>query len=270
MNKLLKNKEAELKSILKDMESVIIAYSGGVDSALLAFMANKSLGNKALAITALSPSLASYECDEAVNFAKEYSIQHMIIHTNEMDNPSYVENSLNRCYFCKDELYKKLHVVAKMKNYKWVASGTNVDDLGDFRPGIQAGKEHLIRNPLVEAKFTKKDIRELSKIYHLPTSEKPAQPSLASRIPYGNSVTIDSLKKISRSEKYLKELGFRQLRVRHLDDIARIEISDQDISLIVREDIRNKIIDKFKEIGYQYITLNLEGFRSGSLNVKTS
>ena len=149
MNNLLKKKENELKSILTDMESVIIAYSGGVDSALLAFMANESLGNNALAVTALSPSLASYECDEAANFAKEYSIQHMIIHTNEMDNPSYVENSLNRCYFCKDELYKKLHDVAKINNYKWIASGTNIDDLGDFRPGIQAGQERDSVGPSV-------------------------------------------------------------------------------------------------------------------------
>ena len=265
-DKTLLQKRSDLVNILEQMRSVIVAYSGGVDSAFLAAVANEALGRKALSVTAVSPSLAPSELDEATDLANRIGLNFMTIETNEIDRPDYQANNPDRCFFCKDELYTHLVRFAEEESFDSIVNGTNVDDLGDYRPGIEAAKQYGVRSPLVEAELTKDDIRALSRDMDLPTWDKPAQACLSSRIPYGTTVTVEALTKIAKAEQFLRSKGFKQLRVRHHETIARIEIEPSDFSAITSEPLRSEIKQEFKNIGYSYITLDLDGFRSGSLN----
>ena len=265
-DKTLLQKRSDLVNILEQMRSVIVAYSGGVDSAFLAAVANEALGRKALSVTAVSPSLAPSELDEATDLANRIGLNFMTIETNEIDRPDYQANNPDRCFFCKDELYTHLVRFAEEESFDSIVNGTNVDDLGDYRPGIEAAKQYGVRSPLVEAELTKDDIRALSRDMDIPTWDKPAQACLSSRIPYGTTVTVEALTKIAKAEQFLRSKGFKQLRVRHHDTIARIEIEPSDFSAITSEPLRSEINQEFKNIGYSYITLDLDGFRSGSLN----
>ena len=266
IDKELQNKRVYLVDILSKMDRVIIAYSGGVDSAFLAAVANEVLGSSALSVTAVSPSLAPSELEEAESLAQDLGLNYRTINTNEIDREDYSANNPDRCFFCKDELYSHLIKFCGEENYNFVVNGTNVDDLGDYRPGLDAATQYGVRSPLVEANLKKKDIRVLSREMGLPTWDKPAQACLSSRIPYGTMVTVAALTTIAKAEKYLRTKGFKQLRVRHHESIARIEISADDFDVLTSEPLRTEVPSYFKSLGYSYVTLDLEGFRSGSLN----
>lgn len=260
----MKSKLDELKLVIGEMESAIVAFSAGVDSTFVAAVAADVLGQRALAVTGVSPSIPASEVGEAKDLAARIGIRHILLDTSEMDCPGYVENTPQRCYHCKTELYSLLEGMAEREGYAFVLDGCNVDDLGDHRPGRVAASEHAVRSPLIEAGFTKADIRELSKARGLPTWDKPAMACLSSRIPYGTPVTVESLDQIGAAEAFLRQLGLRQLRVRHHSEVARIEVEPQDLALVVQH--RDRIVTRFKNLGYQYVTLDSAGFRSGSMN----
>ena len=256
----------DLKEIISNMGSVIVAYSGGVDSAFLAITANQVLGRQALAVTAKSASLAPAELKGALDLARRFGLNHRVIETNEVERPEYLANNPNRCFFCKDELYTHLTDLALTERLAWVANGTNSDDLGDFRPGLEAAKQYGVRSPLVEASLTKEEIRAFSKAMDLPVWDKPAQACLSSRIPYGTPVSVEALTRIAQAEEFLRGLGLKQLRVRHHGTVARIEVPPEDFASLLSDEIRTEITIRFKAIGYPYVTLDLNGFRSGSMN----
>ena len=246
------------------MGSVVVAFSGGADSALVAAVATRELGKSALAVTAVSPSLPPGELEAARETAELVGVRHRAVRTSEVDREAYRANGIDRCYHCKTELYNVLAELARREGYAVVASGANADDLGDFRPGLKAAKEHAVRHPLVEASLGKDDVRELSRELGLPTWDKPASACLSSRFAFGVRIGVEELSKVGRAERAIKDLGFRQVRVRVHGDVARVEVEQQEIANLV--DQRQAVTEALKGLGYRFVTLDLEGFRSGSMN----
>ena len=259
-------KAQKLGEILCAMKSAIIAYSGGVDSAYLAYAAVRELQDKALAVTGESPSYPDFQRQDALVVVQQFSIPHETIVTEEMHDPNYQANPTNRCYFCKHELFDKLTALADARGYNFVCDGNNADDVGDYRPGRQAAAELKVRSPLIEAGLTKAEIRILAQAAGLPIWDRPASACLSSRIPYGMPVTIEKLSNIERGEAVLRRLGFSQMRVRHHGDIARIEIAPNELPLALNVDMAQKMLEAFKRIGFKYVALDLEGYRQGALN----
>jgi pyridinium-3,5-biscarboxylic acid mononucleotide sulfurtransferase len=262
----LKAKQQRLFSILKPMGRVIVAYSGGADSAYLAWAAHHVLGGDALAITADSASIPESHKHAADAFARECGFQHEYIETREFDNPDYIKNDPNRCFHCKDELFTRLEIVARERGIEHIAYGVNVDDLGDYRPGQKAAKMHQAKAPLVDAGLTKAEIRELSRLTGLSTWDRPASACLSSRIPYGTPVTLENVKTVERGEEAIRELGFRQFRVRFHGQLVRIEIAKDELAAALTPEMAQRFVEIFKPLGFHYVTIDLEGYRQGSLN----
>jgi uncharacterized protein len=263
---MLTEKFEQLKALFEEMEQALIAYSGGVDSTLVAKIAYDVLGDRALAVTAVSPSLLPEELEDAKIQAATIGIAHKIVQTHEMENPNYTSNPVNRCYFCKSELHDTLKPLALQLGYPYVVDGVNADDLHDYRPGIQAAKERGARSPLAEVGVTKVEVRQLSQQLGLPWWDKPAQPCLSSRFPYGEEITVAKLQRVGRAEIFLRKLGWQNLRVRSEGDTARIELSPEQIKEFVLTTDLQKVVSVFQDFGFLYVTLDLEGYRSGKLN----
>lgn len=263
---MIEQKLANLKQVFQKMDKALIAYSGGIDSTLVAKVAYDVLGDYTLAVTAVSPSLLPEELDDAQNQAKVIGISHELINTEEMDNPNYTSNPTNRCYFCKSELHDKLKPLAQQKGYPYVIDGVNADDLQDYRPGIQAAKERGVRSPLAEVGISKMEVREISKMLGLPWWDKPSQPCLSSRFPYGEEITVAKLQRVGRAEIFLRQLGYSNLRVRSDGDTARIELLPEQIKDFVMLVNLDELVANFQNLGFAYVTLDLEGYRSGKLN----
>ena len=264
MTPITNPKWPDLAKIISRMDSVIVAFSGGVDSTLVAVAAHQILGKKALAVTAVSPALAQKELEETVRLAESFGFAHRIIHTNEMERDGYVANSPRRCYFCKTELYTQITNLANRESYSWVVNGANTDDIGDYRPGMEAATENKVRSPLVEAGLTKDAVRSIAKSLDIPIWDKPAQPCLSSRIPYGTPVTVETLSKIEQAEDYLRSLGLKEVRARHHDRLCRIETGENEMEFAFAH--RKEIVSNIKKIGYLWVSLDMTGLRSGSLN----
>ncbi len=263
----LQERLARLRTVIRGYDAVVVAFSGGVDSTLVAAVASESLGERALAVTGRSPSLPQSEDEQARQIAAEIGIRHEIIETREQERPEYIANAGDRCYHCKEELYTQLAPVARRMGAV-IANGTNSDDLGDYRPGLRAAREHGVRSPLVEVGCGKADVRALSRLLRLPTWDKPAMACLASRIPVGTPVTVALLGQVEAAEASLRSLGLRELRVRHHGDIARIETDAAGMAIVQEQ--RERIVRRLTTLGYRFVTLDLAGFRSGSLNPAAS
>ena len=259
-------KEEQLRELFRQLDSVIVAYSGGVDSSYVAYIANSELGSRAVCITGQSASLPVYQRAEIDNVVQRFGFEHEVIETEELENPGYQANNPDRCFFCKDELYTKLESVARGRGIKNIVDGSTVDDLGDYRPGRQAAAQHAVRSPLIEVGLSKSEVRELSRRATLPTWDKPASPCLSSRIAYGTTVTIERLGKVDRGEEILRALGFREFRVRHHDQLVRLEIARAEMDRVMRPEVFEDLAARFRELGFKYVTLDLEGFRTGSMN----
>lgn len=255
----------KLLSILKDMKSAVIAFSGGVDSTFL-LKAAKQAEIDCMAVTSFSETMPESELRFAKRMAEIIGVRHRIINTSELNNPLFIQNERDRCFYCKDELFLKLIKIANEEGFRFILDGSNADDESDWRPGRKAALKHGVRSPLIEAEFSKSEIREASKKLGLPTWSKPASPCLSSRFPYGIKITSEALKKVELSEDFIKKLGFTDIRVRYNNDTARIEIINDEMERLLNKEIRNAVVKELKKLGFKYITFDLEGLRSGNLN----
>jgi uncharacterized protein len=259
-------KERRLHDLLGSYDSAIIAFSGGVDSAYLAWLATQILGDSALCVTADSPSYSDHHRQLALRVARDFELHHEVICTAELERPEYRANPVNRCYYCKHELYTALSLLARERGFDVIADGSNADDRGDYRPGRKAAREFGIRSPLDEAELTKDDIRELSRRAGLPTWDEPASACLSSRIPYHSEVTDEKLRMIETAERALRDLGFRVCRVRHHETLARLEIGHDEMARALEPAVRDQIVAALRTVGYRHVTIDLQGYRMGSLN----
>jgi len=267
MKKESSPKLEKLRKILQGIGPSVVAYSGGVDSTFLLKIASEVLGkDKVLAVSAKSQTYPIGELDSAKEMAKEIGVEHLVIESEELKIPEFIMNPTDRCYYCKTELFQKLKEIAKERGFNFVLDGSNYDDMRDFRPGLKALSELGIRSPLKEAMMTKEDIRYLSKKMGLKTWDKPSLACLASRFPYGKEITKEKLTTVDQAERFLRGLDFRQVRVRHHGEIARIELEKNDIRTLISRGLMDRVVEKFKELGFIYVTLDLEGYRTGSMN----
>ena len=255
-----------LTRLLGESDRLLVAFSAGVDSTFLLKAAHMVLGVRAIALTASSPTVPPGELEAAKDFVASLGCRHIVVHSHELDNPSFSTNPINRCFFCKDELYRISRAEADKLGVKTIVDGTNLDDLSDHRPGLKAADQWNVRHPLVEAQMTKEDIRRYSRELDLPTWDKPSSPCLSSRFPYGTAIDLERLKQVGACETFMKELGFREFRVRYHGDLARIEVAQGEIERAFAKHVREAIVKRFKELGFKFISLDLQGFRSGSLN----
>jgi uncharacterized protein len=262
----LEAKQSRLEAELRTVPSMVVAYSGGVDSAFLAYAAHKVLADRMLAVTALSESYSADDRRKATDCAQQLALPHEFIETREIANRAYRANAPNRCFFCKDELFNELDALAARRGYAAVAYGVNLDDLGDWRPGQQAAREHRVLTPLVAAGLTKSDIRELARLAGVPVWDRPASPCLASRIAYGVEVTPERLRVVEQGESALRALGFTRFRLRHHDKLARVEIAPEELPRALDPAMARRFVEILKALGFTYVTLDLEGYRQGSLN----
>jgi uncharacterized protein len=256
----------QLKHALGQTDGVLVAFSAGVDSTFLLKIAHMVLGDRAIALTASSPTAPPGELDAAKEFSRSLGCRHVVVDSHELANPSFAQNPSNRCFFCKDELYRICQNQARQLGVNVIVDGTNLDDLKDHRPGLKAAKDWGIRHPLVETEMTKADIRRYSLELGLPTWDKPSSPCLSSRFPYGTEINLERLKKVGACELFLKELRFREFRVRYHGDLARIEVAPGEFDRLMEKEIRETVVRKFKEVGFNYVSLDLQGYRTGSLN----
>ncbi len=262
----LLDKERRLREIFSEMGSVVIAFSGGVDSTYVAYVASAELGDAALCVTGESASLARSERTNSAEIAMQLGWRREVIQTEELEDINYTANSPSRCFFCKDELFKKLHALAQTRNVEWIVDGSTTDDLSDYRPGRAATTNHGVRSPLIEADLSKAEVRELSRRAGLPTWDKPASPCLSSRIAYGLPVTIERLATVDSGEEILRDLGFREFRVRHHDNLVRLEIAPSEMGRALSLDVFDDLARRFTDLGFKYVTLDLKGYRSGAMN----
>jgi len=263
-SEILASKREQLLELLTGYGSCAVAFSGGVDSAVVAQAAQLALGDRAVAVTGTSDALAAGELEEAQDLAARVGIRHIVIATEEFANPDYVANKADRCYHCKTELYSQLGRIRERLGVEVVVNGANADDLHDYRPGLQAANEHAVRSPLAECRLTKSEVRQLAAGWELPVAEKPATPCLSSRVAYGLTVTPERLARIDRAEQFLRSLGFHELRVRlHVDDMARIEVPVSELSRLCEPDVRASVVAVFERLGFKFVTLDMAGFRSG-------
>jgi pyridinium-3,5-biscarboxylic acid mononucleotide sulfurtransferase len=259
-------KERRLRSLFRELGAVVVAFSGGVDSSYVALVATEELQERALCVTGESASLAGHQRVEVEQLARRFGFRHEIIQTDELADPRYQANAPDRCYFCKTELYGKLAPLAQERGFGVVVDGSTTDDLGDYRPGRAAASERNVRSPLIEVGMSKSEVRELSRRAGLPTWDKPASPCLSSRIAYGTVVTIERLSVVDRGEEIMRALGFREFRVRHHDELVRLEIAPAELSAALRRDVIDELAQKFRALGFRYVTLDLHGYRTGAMN----